>query len=319
MKRSKKLPVILLCLSLLLCQVLGCTGVGGEMSPTVPPPAEAPAAGGEKITRILVLGLDRAAELTDSILVVSLTEPSGQLQILQLPRDTYANYTEKDYKKLNGAYRRLGLDGMRELLSRALGVPIHRTVVLELDAVSHLVDAVGGVEVELPEELYPTAESEMGLQPIPGPQHLEGRAAEYFLRFRSGYADADLGRMDTQKLFLKAYLQKCRSLGGGTLLKLAAAVFPHLRTDLTLPEAVRLMQLVTSSQGEELIIETAPGQAVQGSSGAWYFSLRRAECKAAVERLLRADRPIPEEEFDPDGIFDRRDMPEFHRIYQGKA
>ena len=55
-----------------------------------------------------MLGCDRAASLTDSILLVTAAPDCGELHVLQLPRDTYAAYTDRAYKKLNGAYAALG-------------------------------------------------------------------------------------------------------------------------------------------------------------------------------------------------------------------
>ena len=79
---------------------------------------------GDRITRFLILGCDQSTRLTDSILIVSINESTKQAKILQIPRDTYAEYTEKDYKKLNGAMNTLGERGVKTFLSEALGVPI---------------------------------------------------------------------------------------------------------------------------------------------------------------------------------------------------
>ena len=65
-----------------------------------------------RITRILLLGCDRTSGLTDSILLISIDEGARQVGILQIPRDTYAEYTERDYKKLNGAKAALGEVGL---------------------------------------------------------------------------------------------------------------------------------------------------------------------------------------------------------------
>ena len=50
----------------------------------------------ENVTRILLLGCDRTSGLSDSILVVSINEDEKCASILQIPRDTYAEYTKKD-------------------------------------------------------------------------------------------------------------------------------------------------------------------------------------------------------------------------------
>ena len=267
-------------------------------------------------TRILVLGCDRAAALTDSILLVSLEAPSGALRILQLPRDTYAVYTDRDYKKLNGAYAVLGLDGMKQFLSQSLGVSIDYAAALDLDCVSSLVDAVGGVDVEITQPMQYTDPSQnLHIDLQPGMQHLDGRQAEHFLRYRSGYANADLGRMDAQKRFLQAYLQKCQSMGTGGLVRMMLAVLPKMQTDLPVQEAVRLVQLLPQADVAEVPMTTAPGEAVRGSSGAWYYSLNRADMICAVNTYLLPQVPVTDASFDPNRVYDRQDFPEFHRIY----
>ena len=101
-----------------------------------------------KITRFLVMGRDRAAGLTDSIFVVTLNETQKEASILQIPRDTYAEYTDRDYKKLNGALGALGPEKTTALMTEALGVTLDYFVVIDLDGVRKVVDAIdagGGV------------------------------------------------------------------------------------------------------------------------------------------------------------------------------
>ena len=108
-----------------LVSLASCTGAEG-INPDGARGADAvaPSETEDRDLRILMLGCDRAASLTDSILLLNVTPQTGQVRILQIPRDTYADYTERDYKKLNGAYHTLGADGTREFLGRALGVRI---------------------------------------------------------------------------------------------------------------------------------------------------------------------------------------------------
>lgn len=267
-----------------------------------------------QVTRILVLGCDRAASLTDSIMLLTVEAPSGNIRILQIPRDTYAAYTERDYKKLNGAYSVLGLEGMKQFLSVSLGVPIDYAVAIDLDCVSSLVDAVGGVDVEIPQAMqYPDSSQGAPVELQPGMQHLNGKQAELFLRFRSGYVNADLGRMDAQKLFLRSLLKRCQSLSGTDMLQIFRTVLPRVQTDASVPDAIRLIRLLLNSANSEALIITAPGEAVQGSSGAWYYSLNRAGMLQAVREILLL--PDAESVFDPNRVFDRKDFPKFHEIY----
>ncbi len=270
----------------------------------------------ESVTRILVMGRDRAASLCDSIFVVSVNKETRDVRLLQIPRDTYARYTDRDYKKLNGAYATLGLEETKDFLSHALGVPIHHTILLDLDAVRELVDAVGGVDVEIPQEMhYADPEQGLNIDLSQGVCHLNGEQAEQFLRFRSGYVNADLGRMDAQKIFLQAYARKSRELGKGRLIALSAKMITKIKTDLPVGEMVSLMNLFFEIDASSVPMATAPGVAVQGTSGAWYYSLCRAEAVEAVRYYLQADASFGAADFDPDFVFDRQDHEDFHRIY----
>ena len=76
-------------------------------------------------TNFLVLGKDEASGLYDVIMLVSYNATKNEIGVVQIPRDTYAEFTESSYKKLNGAVAALG--GERELcefLSNALSVKI---------------------------------------------------------------------------------------------------------------------------------------------------------------------------------------------------
>ena len=240
---------------------------------------------------LLLLGCDRAARLTDSILLVRVAPESGNVRILQLPRDTYAAYTERDYKKLNGLYNTLGADGAAKWLETALGVRIDHVAVYDLDCVRHAVDAVGGVEIDIPFPMFysdPVQGLEINLPA--GVTRLNGEMAEQFVRFRAGYADADLGRMDAQKRFLEAFFRTCRTLP---------------------PDALILAFALRRAEHPSFSAKTAPGEAAKGVSGAWYYILSRADMTEALSWWSEL-RPIA---FDPERQFDRTANPEFHRIY----
>ena len=269
----------------------------------------------EEPIRVLVLGCDRAAGLTDSILVASIREKSGEVQILQLPRDTYAEYTERDYKKLNGAYGTLGLSGVKRFLSDALGVRLDYAIALDLDCVSELVDAVGGVDVEVTQTMhYHDPYQNLTIDLEPGMHRLDGARAEHFLRFRSGYVNADLGRMDAQKRFIRAFVARCGELNGASLMQIFWKLFPHIETDLPVHKAIGLVRAIDQCDANAIEMATAPGQAVQGSSGAWYYSLNRAGMIRAIRQYLLLDS-YSDADFDPNGVFDRSDLSDFHNIY----
>ncbi len=101
---------------------------------------------------VLLAGTDRTSGLSDVLMLLTLDRDSGEAWVLQLPRDTYVNCGSGNYRKLNGAPAALG--GMREFrdfMAESLGIPIHRYVRLSPDAFRQMVDAVGGVEIDLVE------------------------------------------------------------------------------------------------------------------------------------------------------------------------
>ncbi len=266
--------------------------------------------------RFLVMGVDRTASLCDSMFLVTLNENERNARILQIPRDTYAHYTEKDYRKLNGALNALGPVGTKTLLSRAMGVRIDYFVILDLSCLRAVVDAIGGVDVKVPQDMHYTDPDQDLVIHIPqGIHHLDGKSAEHFVRYRSGYVNADLGRLDAQKQFLQAFAKKCASMTGSQMLQVTCLALTRLQTDIGIAEAVRVVSLLRECDTDHIPMATLAGQAVQGSSGAWYYAVNRQGACRMVNEYLLPRTPLLEVEFDPDGLFDRTEHADFHNVY----
>ena len=270
----------------------------------------------ERVTRILVLGCDRASGLADSILLVSINEDEKCVSVLQIPRDTYAEYTERDYKKINGTLSVLGESDTKDFFSRALGVPIQHFVVVKLDLFCKMVDAIGGVDVEVPQKMeYHDPAQNLHISLNEGMQHLDGKAAEHFVRYRSGYVNADLGRLDAQKLFLRAFAKRCRDLGAQDYFRLAGASLTGVQTDIGIAEAVRIGGILRECDPETVPMQTLAGQAVKGQSGAWYYVLNREGACRQINEMTYPEISIEPLDFDADGLFDRTQNPQFHNVY----
>lgn len=270
----------------------------------------------ERVTRILLLGCDRASGLSDSILLVSINEEEKSTSILQIPRDTYAEYTEKDYKKINGALSTLGESGIKDFFEGAFGVPIHYFAVVKLDFFCKMVDAIGGVEVDVPQKMeYHDPAQNLHISLDAGMQRLDGKTAEHFVRYRSGYVNADLGRLDAQKLFLRAFAKRCRELKASDYFRLIGASLTGVQTDIGIGEAIRLSKILRECDPDEVSMETLAGQALKGQSGAWYYVLNREGACRQINELTYPERPINLSQFDVNGLFDRVQNPQFHSVY----
>ena len=269
----------------------------------------------ERVTRILLLGCDRASGLADSILLVSINEDAKKASILQIPRDTYAEYTERDYKKINGALSVLGEDGIKDFLSASLGVPVHYFAVVKLDLFCKMVDAVGGVDVDVPQKMeYHDPAQNLHISLDAGVQHLDGKTAEHFVRYRSGYVNADLGRLDAQKLFLRAFAKRCRELKAPDYFRLAGASLTGVQTDIGIGEAIRLSKVLRECNPEAVPMQTLTGQAVKGKSGAWYYVLNREGACRQINELTYPEAFLDFSNFDPDRLFDRTQNLEFLNV-----
>ena len=267
---------------------------------------------------VLVVGKDKAAGLTDVMMLASLDTERGSLQLLQIPRDTYAAYTDRDYKKINGAYARLGGEGLSDFLETNLGVTVDRYVCVDLDVLGDMVDQMGGVRMNVPSDMdYDDPDQNLHIHIKAGEQVLDGDAAQSFVRFRSGYLQADVGRMDAQKLFLSALAKQAKeNLSLAQTVSLVCRSFGKIKTDMTLNDCIACAKQLRGVSLSDLHMATLPGASTRtgGNSGAWYYVLNRDATAQLLERTVgtRTD-------FDPNGVFNDASRSSFDRIYRASA
>ena len=135
---------------------------------------------------VLFVGIDHSAEReaqglpvnSDAIMLVSLSADQSELTLVSLPRDTVdvplpdgGTYSGK----INGLFAEQGIEGLRGAMEGVFGVPIDAHVVLDMDDMAALIDAVGGVDVNPPEALNDDVFT--GLHLEAGPQELDAATA----------------------------------------------------------------------------------------------------------------------------------------------
>ncbi len=247
----------------------------------------------------LILGRDRTSGLADVIMLAYLDREAGRAAVLQIPRDTYAEYTEGSYKKLNGAPSVIGEEGLCELLSRTFGIQIDGYVSADLDALAFAVDKVGGVELYLDEPLdYEDPEQELYIHLAAGEQTLSGEQAEMLVRFRSGYIRGDLDRLDMQKRFMAAFFEKLRdSINITNAYSFLCELLPATDTDLP---PTRLLQVGLDAlelESADISFFTLPGGDVRAEqSGASYYCLSAEDTRLLLcEHFGKSDGLIDEE------------------------
>ena len=195
------------CLTALL--VLALVIVGGLCLFVRPPRAEGEQRQRKRDTAtILICGTDADGTRTDTMMLLYLSGSERKVNLLSLPRDTYTLTSSGKAAKLNSAYGRngTGAEGMEVLLDYVRDIIGYRPdgyILLDFTMVPRIVDIMGGVDVEVPMDMDV---DEIVLSK--GYQHLSGDQVLALLRFRKGYATADLGRIQVQRAVMKAAMEQ---------------------------------------------------------------------------------------------------------------
>lgn len=318
----KKTKIILSVLAVLLIVALLCAviaalkkdGAGGYTVYSTDDTADKTADSScDEICNILFMGLDDAAGLCDVMMLIGVNFTDRSVAVAQLPRDTYAKYTEASYKKLNGAYRALG--GAREtadFISECFEIEIHRCVCIRLDTLGRIVDALGGIDINIPFDMkYSDAEQGLYIDLKKGITHLDGDAAQQFVRYRSGYFNGDLGRIDAQKLFMSSFFARLtESFSPVTLAKLVGAL-KGVETDFEMSEISSMATRALEMSTDNLFMLTLPGkEAIAKKSGAGYYVLSASAMAEVLQKYFGGNGG-----FDSEMKFLNTDYDSFEKIY----
>ena len=225
---------------------------------------------------ILVAGTDEGGYRTDSMMLVNVDRTEKTISLVSIPRDTLI-YCEYSVPKINSAYGWAGggEQGMQELLLRVseiIGFTPDGYIVVDLGIFRQLVDLMGGVTFDVPVDMHysdPTQNLSIDLQA--GKQHLNGEQAMQVARFRSGYATADLGRIEVQRALVSAAIRQWVSPKGAIHLPQAVKlVADHTNTDLSARNLLWLAESFLLCSRSDIRSATLPGYAANFSSGSYY-------------------------------------------------
>ena len=144
---------------------------------------------------------------TDTVLYVAIT--GSEISMVALPRDTYLPDL---HMKVNAVYNSQGADALRREVEAILGVPIDYYALVKLDIFKNLVDALGGVTVDVPYRmLYNDNAGGLHINFQPGPQHMDGEAASKFIRYRN-LLRGDIDRIENVKRLAYSMLARIKEL-----------------------------------------------------------------------------------------------------------
>ncbi len=214
------------------------------------------------ILNVLVLGLDSRDQVcrADTIMLLTLNNKTGSINIISIPRDMRVNIPGYGLDKINHAYAFGEVALSQEVVEEFLDIHIDHYVTTDFDGFVNIVDALGGIELEVEKEMtYKGIDVDINLQP--GYQLLDGEKALQYVRWRND-PEADLGRVKRQQKFLKTLLQEI--IAYKNILKfprLLPELAENIKTDLELNQAIKLANRLKSVEIEEINTFTLPGKA----------------------------------------------------------
>ena len=214
---------------------------------------------------ILLAGVDDHNGGSDTVILMSVDSKQHRVFGLSIPRDTKAIIKDKPYK-MNAAYKIGGMPLLAHTISEQMSIPVDYTVEIDLAGFAAVIDAIGGVDFEVPLDMdYEDPAQNLEIHVAKGLQHLDGETALKVVRFRhnsdgSGYGDEDLGRIRTQQNFLKAAAKRLLSLNSLTKLDDMARIFQqYVKTDLTLLNLIWLAREGLQAGADGIQFATLPG------------------------------------------------------------
>lgn len=206
-------------------------------------------------------------------MLASFDRKTKEANIISIPRDTY--YLRDKYdkysemQKINAVYgsEEDGYKALMEAVRDITGIYVDKYVAVDYAGVRAAVNAIGGVEVDVPihmkyTDIYDTPPLYIDIKP--GKQIIYGDKAMELLRFRSGdpgypsFPNGDVGRVQMQQEFMKSAIKKSLSL---KLPSVISAVYPHVETNFTLTELLGLAKDAIGFSTENLSASILPGDA----------------------------------------------------------
>ena len=155
---------------------------------------------------------DSSGVRSDTIMLFDLNKRTGDIRIISIPRDTKAKIEgRKNEEKINHSFAYGGPELTLDSVSRLIGKEIEYYVVVDYQVVKEYVDLIGGVDFNVPMDMKysdPVADPPLIIDLKQGQQVLDGDKTLQYLRFRKGYKDADLGRINAQQIFLKEMISQ---------------------------------------------------------------------------------------------------------------
>ncbi len=219
---------------------------------------------------ILIVGIDNEEGRdygagrgnTDMILYANYNLKENELNLLQIPRDSYVGEEgtggsgKINALLMNGGDAENPINNLSNVVEKQFKLPVDYYVALDMDGMRAIVDALGGIEVYVPQEM-----SFAGSYLPQGLQLLDGNAAEFFVRNRSGpgFEQADISRLDNQRYFYSALFRRMLNMGPREMVRMMPVFKTYCSTDIEAGDVLRLGMSAIRLKSESVLFCKVPG------------------------------------------------------------
>jgi LCP family protein required for cell wall assembly len=246
--------------------------------------------------RVNVLLIGTNKNMTDTMILVSYDMKAQHVDLISIPRDTYyplPGYNDPASKKINAIFYRDKVLGTASAVSDLLlGMPIHYYALVDYDGVANIVDAMGGIPMNIPFQMTyndPYDTPPLHIDIAEGQQVLDGQHAVEFLRYRHGYRDGDIGRITAQQEFMKSAFKQMLSL---KLPAITSTIIENVDSDISIGMAAKIGAKAVGLSGDAIQTYTLPGTPGLSESISFWFA--DTEKTAAMINEIYSIKPTAE-------------------------
>lgn len=250
---------------------------------------------------VLFLGFDEDVENTDVIWICQFDIAGGKLNILQVPRDSsMLYYTSNETTKINSVYawgdpEVSNIQRVVNCVQECFGIPIDAYITTACFDIRDIVDLVGGIPMTIDNEIIYEADK---IIPVGDPVTLTGEQAEWFVRFRHDWLQGDIGRVQNQRRFMVAAMQKMLSIvkdeGKIKLYSYLNTIYKNkwIATNMSVEDLSKLADFGSTLTMDSVMVNMVPGEdADYYVNSKDFYSIYSIHKRATIDMLNEYFRP----------------------------
>lgn len=248
---------------------------------------------------VYVVVTGESQNLTDTIMVCAFNPKQSKLVMMSVPRDTYTGQNKNKATasdKINTLYNK-SPDTLINKINSITGLDLKYYINVDTKGLRELVDSIGGIYYEVPIDMdYDDDTQDLYIHLKAGYQLLDGNKAEQLVRFRhnndgtsypASYGDNDLGRMRTQREFLKELLKQMKNkhliLNLNKYINIAKN---NVETNVDMDKMKHYIPYLIDFNLEDLDSCSLPGEP-EKCNGVWLYIPNKQKVKTLIDEKFK--------------------------------